>query len=124
MRSLDLELGGKTRQIKLTYNAICLAERVLREPILFNPEKWVSARFITAVVWAGLHHAGGIKGWIMSDAEIFSAMPTLDDVGEWIMAAEPLKILPKVLEAWTEALPGVAELTTEKRSGAGPLPAG
>lgn len=104
MFSVELNLGGEVREIKVTYNTLCLVERVSGLSLLMNTESWASATFLRDLVWAALHH-GSIKAHATPDIQLFAAQPDLDTVGEWIDDAGPAIVLGKMFNAWSIAMP-------------------
>lgn len=73
VKSVPVELGGKTRNLKFGYNALCALEGALGIPISDIGKKLVGSvdlRTVRGLVWAGLIHE--------------SPEMTLDEVGNML----------------------------------------
>lgn len=93
-QSIPIELGGKTRHLRFTFNSLVAIEEALGRPIseIGNIMSGsVSVKDIRALIWAGLIH---------EDKEL-----TQEQVGEWLDMSAMVTISGKLAEAFEAAFP-------------------
>lgn len=93
-QSIPIELGGKTRHIRYTFNALVTLEDELGIPISEIGEIMsgsVSLKNLRRLIWAGLIH---------EDKDL-----TQEEVGEFLSLADITEIADKLARAFEAALP-------------------